>query len=121
MKLGLVEKIEEGKRVIDLNLSREEVELGSPWECKKFRWGERSMEKILQESNIFHICQGFDSDIYKVGDKALKVYCDSGSFFGGKKVSFETLQKYQILTAETKEILEKNPPEKFTKYGENGK
>jgi len=121
MELSLVERGENGRKIIDLSLPKEQVKLGSLWECKIFSHGAKNKRKILKRSNMLHIEQGQDSDVYNVRNKILKVFCQSGECRSGHPISFETLKKYQVLTADAKEFLENNPPEHFTKYKKNGR
>ena len=96
----LVETNKEEKIIVDFLLTPSEI------------------HKILEENGeIQYLARGVDSDVFKIGDDVLKVYCLSGIIDENvQKIKFETLERYKELTDETKDLLENNPPEKFKKF-----
>lgn len=117
MGLSLVSRVRDNKRVIDLSLSPDQIKIGSIYEARIFKKGKGVIAEIMANSDVLHLDQGQDSDVYKVGREVVKVYCSSGSIERGREVPcFETLKRYAKLTADAKKLLENSPPEDFTSF-----
>lgn len=99
----LIEIVENEENSIDISISKN---------GKEVDYGKLGLGKILEE--VYFIDEGIDSDVFRVGNKVLKIYSKKK---GRRTVpSLECLQRYQELTNETKILLEENTPDEFKKF-----